>query len=148
MINPSDFNLALEVAGIRFVTGVPDSLLKEVCASFNNYFPAERHVIAVNEGSAIGLGIGHFLASNSPALIYMQNSGLGNIVNPITSLADPKVYGIPMLLMVGWRGEIQIDGTQVHDEPQHVKQGQVTVAQLDILGIPYVLIDATTSDIE
>lgn len=148
MIAPSAFNLALQVAGIHFVAGVPDSLLKEVCACMTQSFPAERHVIAANEGAAVGLAIGHYLASGKPALVYMQNSGLGNVVNPIASLADPQVYGIPMLLMVGWRGEMLTDGTQLHDEPQHVKQGQVTIAQLDILEIPYVLIDANTPDIE
>jgi phosphonopyruvate decarboxylase len=148
MIAPSVFHSALQVCGINFVAGVPDSLLKEVCACITQCFPAERHVIAANEGAAIGLAIGHYLASNSPALVYMQNSGLGNVVNPIASLADPQVYGIPMLLMVGWRGEMQADGTQIHDEPQHVKQGQMTIAQLEVLDIPYVLIDAQTPDIE
>lgn len=148
MINPIDFNTALGAAGISFVTGVPDSLLKEVCASITCGFPAEYHVIAANEGSAIGLAIGHYLASGHPALVYMQNSGLGNVVNPLASLADPQVYGIPIVLMVGWRGEIQMDGTQVHDEPQHVKQGQITVAQLDILSIPYLVIDSATNNID
>ncbi|MDP3744460.1 MAG: phosphonopyruvate decarboxylase [Methylotenera sp.] len=148
MIAPSVFHSALQACGINFVAGVPDSLLKEVCACITQCFPAERHVIAANEGAAIGLAIGHYLASNSPALVYMQNSGLGNVVNPIASLADPQVYGIPMLLMVGWRGEILTNGTQIHDEPQHIKQGQVTIAQLEILDIPYVLIDAQTPDIE
>jgi phosphonopyruvate decarboxylase len=78
----------------------------------------------------------------------MQNSGLGNIVNPITSLADPQVYAVPMVLMIGWRGELQEGKTQLHDEPQHVKQGQITLAQLDILGIPYRIIDANTHAIE
>ncbi len=147
MIAPTEFTAALEQAGISFVTGVPDSLLKDVCACITTTFPADRHVIATNEGSAVGLAIGHFLATSRPALVYMQNSGLGNIVNPVTSLADPQVYGIPMVLMVGWRGEMKADGTQIHDEPQHVKQGQVTVAQLDMLGIPYHVIDETTEDI-
>ncbi len=148
MIAPSAFNVACRAAGVHFVAGVPDSLLKEVCACITACFPSERHVIAANEGAAVGLAIGHYLASNKPALVYMQNSGLGNVVNPLTSLADPLVYGIPMLLMVGWRGEVLSDGTQIHDEPQHVKQGQVTIQQLDILDIPYVQIDAQTSDIE
>ena len=147
MIAPSDFTAALDQAGIGFITGVPDSLLKDVCACITTTFPADRHVIATNEGSAVGLAIGHFLATSRPALVYMQNSGLGNIVNPVASLADPQVYGIPMVLMVGWRGEMKADGTQIHDEPQHVKQGQVTVAQLNILGIPYQLIDETTQEI-
>ncbi len=147
MINPMDFRAALDEADIRFITGVPDSLLKDVCACISSCYPAERHIIAANEGGAIGLAIGHYLATARPALVYMQNSGLGNVVNPIASLADPQVYGIPMLLMVGWRGEIKADGAQLHDEPQHVKQGQMTVNQLDILGIPYRVIDENTQDI-
>src|SRR5690606_28831548 len=84
-----------------------------------------RHVIAANEGAAVGLAIGHYLASCSPALVYLQNSGLGNAVNPLASLADPAIYGVPMLLMVGWRGELLSDGSQLPDEPQHVVQGSL-----------------------
>ena len=147
MIDPLVFRTALDEADIRFVTGVPDSLLKDVCACISSCYPAEQHIIAANEGSAIGLAIGQYLATARPALVYMQNSGLGNVVNPIASLADPQVYGIPMLLMVGWRGEIKADGTQLKDEPQHVKQGQVTVAQLEVLGIPFQVIDENTQEI-
>jgi phosphonopyruvate decarboxylase len=147
MINPMDFRAALDEADIRFITGVPDSLLKDVCACISSSYPAERHIIAANEGGAIGLAIGHYLATARPTLVYMQNSGLGNVVNPIASLADSQVNGIPMLLMVGWRGEMKADGTQLHDEPQHVKQGQITIAQLDILGIPYQVIDENTQNI-
>jgi len=148
MIDPLVFRAALDKADIRFVTGVPDSLLKDVCACISSCYPAERHIIAANEGSSIGLAIGYYLATARPALVYMQNSGLGNVVNPIASLADPQVYGIPMVLMVGWRGEVKTDGTQLHDEPQHVKQGQMTIAQLEILGIPYRVIDENTQDID
>ena len=119
-----------------------------MCACITVKLPAERHVVATNEGSAVGLAIGHYLATGRPALVYMQNAGLGNTVNPLTSLADPEVYGIPMILMIGWRGEILADGKQVHDEPQHVKQGQVTLQQLEILGIPYEIIDSQTNEIE
>lgn len=147
MVNPLEFRAALDEADIRFVTGVPDSLLKDVCACISSCYPKERHIIAANEGGAVGLAIGHYLATARPALVYMQNSGLGNVVNPIASLADPQVYGIPMLLMVGWRGEIKADDTQLHDEPQHVKQGKMTIAQLEILGIPYRIIDENTQDI-
>lgn len=148
MIDPLVFRAALDKADIRFVTGVPDSLLKDLCACISSCYPAERHIIAANEGSSIGLAIGHYLATSRPALVYMQNSGLGNVVNPIASLADPQVYGIPMVLMVGWRGEVKADGTQLQDEPQHVKQGQMTIAQLEILGIPYRVIDENTQDID
>jgi phosphonopyruvate decarboxylase len=143
MIGPQDFIAALDAAGIGFVTGVPDSLLKDVCAAITTHFPPERHVIAANEGAAVGMAIGHYLATRRPALVYMQNSGLGNAVNPLASLADPAVYGIPMVLMVGWRGELQ-DGVQLKDEPQHVTQGRITPAQLEVLGIPYRIVDAAT----
>jgi phosphonopyruvate decarboxylase len=148
MINPENFAKALRNAEISFVTGVPDSLLKDICAYITTTFPANQHLIATNEGSAIGLAIGHYLASKNPALVYMQNSGLGNAANPLSSLADPLIYGIPMLLMIGWRGEISDNGIQLHDEPQHVKQGQITLQQLDLLGIPYRLLDADTEEIE
>lgn len=148
MINPVEFVRSLERLDIRFVTGVPDSLLKDVCACFSARLPRRQHVIATNEGSAIGLAIGHYLVTGRPALVYMQNAGLGNVVNPIASLADPQVYGVPMVLMIGWRGEILGDGGQLHDEPQHVKQGQITQSQLDLLGIPYRVVDGRNSTIE
>lgn len=141
MIEPKHFVNALEKSGISFVTGVPDSLLKEICAFFSECFSKKNHIIATNEGSAIALAIGHYLATGHPGLVYMQNSGLGNIINPINSLADPLVYGIPMLLLIGWRGEVNQEGIQLHDEPQHVKQGLVTLEQLQLLDIPYLVID-------
>ncbi|ESS74083.1 phosphonopyruvate decarboxylase BcpC [Methyloglobulus morosus KoM1] len=145
MIDPEDFLDSLKKSDIRFVTGVPDSLLKDVCACITDNLPPTRHVIATNEGSAIGLAIGQYLVSGRPSLVYLQNSGLGNIVNPIASLADPEVYGIPMLLMIGWRGEVLSQGEQIHDEPQHVKQGKITVGQLDVLDIPYRIFDKETN---
>lgn len=148
MIDPKDFAAALRNAGIQFITGVPDSLLKDICAHLTASLPAEAHRIATNEGSAVGLAIGHYLATGNPAMVYMQNSGLGNIVNPVASLADPLIYGIPMLLMVGWRGEMLPDGKQINDEPQHVKQGRITLTQLETLGIPYRIVDAQTTDIQ
>ncbi len=148
MIEPIELIASLEKLDIRFVTGVPDSLLKNACASIMSCFPPDRHIIATNEGSAVGLSIGHYLATGRPALVYMQNSGLGNVVNPVTSLADPQVYGVPMVFMIGWRGEILADGKQLHDEPQHVKQGQITLKQLEILGIPYRIVDSNTTMIE
>ncbi len=148
MIDTADFMDGLEQAGILFTTGVPDSLLKDICACFSNKYGPNQHVIATNEGSAVGLAIGHYLATARPALVYLQNSGLGNVVNPVTSLADPLVYGVPMVLMIGWRGELLDDQTQLADEPQHVKQGQVTLALLDTLGIPFRIIDANTAAID
>jgi len=137
MIHAEDFLSVLQTEHVQFFAGVPDSLLKELCACFSDKLRPQQHVIAANEGGAIGLAIGHYLATQQVALVYMQNSGLGNVVNPIASLADPQVYGIPMLLLVGWRGEIADNGEQIHDEPQHVKQGQMTLSQLDALGLPY-----------
>ena len=130
MIEVSKFVSCLREAGVDFFTGVPDSLLKSFCAFITDNC-AENHVIAANEGGAVGLAAGHYLATGNPALVYMQNSGQGNAVNPLASLADPDVYSIPMVLLVGWRGE-----PGVKDEPQHVKQGKVTVSLFETLGIP------------
>lgn len=124
-------------SGVNFVAGVPDSLLKYFCAYVADHLPQQQHVIAANEGSAVGLAAGHYLASGNPALVYLQNSGLGNTVNPVLSLADPAVYGIPMVLMVGWRG-----APGVKDEPQHVKQGAVTVSMLESMEVPVFIGDA------
>jgi phosphonopyruvate decarboxylase len=120
----------LEDSSVEFFTGVPDSLLKSFCAYVTDTC-GENHVIAANEGGAVGLAAGHYLATGKPALVYMQNSGQGNAVNPLASLADPDVYSIPMVLLVGWRGE-----PGVKDEPQHVKQGKVTLSLFETLGIP------------
>jgi len=123
-------------SGVDMFTGVPDSLLKNFCAYVTDTAPRQKHIIAANEGNAVGIAAGHYLATGRPALVYMQNSGLGNTVNPLLSLADEKVYSIPMVLLIGWRGE-----PGVHDEPQHVKQGEVTLALLDAMQIPYVVLD-------
>lgn len=132
MVSPSAFFGALRDRGIRFYTGVPDSLLKDFCAYITDHSVAGQHVIAANEGGAVALAGGHYLATGSPALVYMQNSGQGNAVNPLTSLADPDVFGLPMLLMVGWRGEPGHD-----DEPQHVKQGKITRDLFRTLGVDH-----------
>jgi len=118
----------LEAGGVRFFTGVPDSLLADFCAYVTDH--ADRHVIAANEGNAVALAMGHYLATGEPGLVYMQNSGLGNTVNPLTSLADPAIYGIPMVLLIGWRGE-----PGVKDEPQHLHMGRVTTETLDAIGV-------------
>lgn len=137
MIKPAYFCDKLAEYGIDFYTGVPDSLLKSLCAYIDANLPASQHVITANEGNAVALACGHYLGCNRPAAVYMQNSGLGNTVNPLTSLADPLVYSVPMLLIIGWRGE-----PNVKDEPQHIKQGAITKQQLDVLDIPYVEVDA------
>ena len=130
MIDTAKFVQCLSETGVAFFTGVPDSLLKSFCAYVTDNC-GERHVIAANEGGAVGLAAGHYLATGKPALVYMQNSGQGNAVNPLASLADPDVYSIPMVLLVGWRGE-----PGIKDEPQHVKQGKVTISLFETLGIP------------
>lgn len=142
MLDPQKFVETLQRAGIDFFAGVPDSLLKDVCACMQATLPSSSHIITANEGNAVAMALGHFVASGKPGLVYLQNSGLGNVVNPITSLADAEVYSVPMVLMIGWRGE-----PGVKDEPQHVKQGRVTPACLDALEIPYAIVDAD-SDLE
>lgn len=138
MIKPSNFYQSLKALGIAFFAGVPDSLLKEFCAYLSDNCAVKDHVICANEGNAIAMATGAFLASGTPALVYMQNSGLGNATNPLLSLADKDVYGIPMLLLIGWRGE-----PGVKDEPQHIKQGSTQLALLEAMEIPYFLLDTS-----
>jgi phosphonopyruvate decarboxylase len=121
---------ALAARGVTFYAGVPDSLLKSFCAYVTDHAEPGRHVITANEGSAVALAAGYHLATGALGLVYLQNSGLGNMVNPLTSLADPEVYGVPMLLLVGWRGQ-----PGVKDEPQHVKMGKVTAEALTAIGV-------------
>ena len=129
---------------LDFFTGVPDSLLKELCACIKDRSDKEHNIIAANEGNSVALATGYHLSTGKLGVVYMQNSGEGNAVNPLLSLADPKVYSIPMLLIIGWRGE-----PGVHDEPQHVKQGEVTLRLLEAMDIPYkVLSDDFEKDLE
>jgi len=137
MVAPKQIFDLLQANGISLFTGVPDSLLKEFCAYVTDHTDERSHIIAANEGAAVGIAAGHYLASSKPALVYMQNSGIGNAVNPLLSLVDEKVYKIPMLLVVGWRGE-----PGVKDEPQHLKQGEVTLALFDTMQIQYTIIDS------
>jgi phosphonopyruvate decarboxylase len=139
MIEAGFFYESLAEREVGFFTGVPDSLLKSFCAYITDHAGEGRHIIAVNEGAAIGLAAGYHLASGKIPLVYMQNSGLGNAANPLISLADAEVYGIPMILVVGWRGE-----HGVHDEPQHIKQGAITSALLADMGIPYTELSGET----
>ena len=132
MIKPSFFIEKLRENGINCFAGVPDSLLKNMCAYITDHFDEQHNIIAANEGAAVGLAAGHYLATGQPACVYMQNSGEGNIINPLASLTDPEVYNIPVLLLIGWRGR-----PGVHDEPQHVKQGKVTTGLLNTMGINY-----------
>src|SRR3989338_216817 len=117
---------------ISFFCGVPDSLLKDICAYITDHAEKQDNIITANEGAAIGLAAGYHLATGKICVVYMQNSGEGNAVNPLTSLVDHDVYSIPLILLIGWRGE-----PGVKDEPQHVKQGKITLSLLNTLGIPY-----------
>lgn len=131
MIDPFKFLKKLESHDLTFATGVPDSLLKDLLKALEISWSRNSNLIVANEGNAIAVASGHYISTRRPAIVYMQNSGLGNAVNPLVSLADPEVYSIPMLLLIGWRGE---PGTK--DEPQHVKQGKITEELLQALQIP------------
>jgi phosphonopyruvate decarboxylase len=139
MIEPSALLDQLYAGGIEFFTGVPDSLLSPLTSAIVARFDGREHVVAANEGSAIALAAGHHLATGQTACVYLQNSGLGNAINPLTSLMDEEVYGIPVLLVIGWRAEL-IGDEQLADEPQHRKQGKITTGLLDVLGIPYLVL--------
>lgn len=139
MIRVNAFFDELTQYGIDFYTGVPDSLLKDICAYITDNTCDKKHIIAANEGAAIALGAGYSIATNKIPLIYMQNSGLGNAINPLMSLADKEVYAIPMILLIGWRGE-----PGVKDEPQHIKQGRITPDLLETMEIPYTVLDVNS----
>ncbi len=137
-------SLIEEKLGISFYAGVPDSLLKPLCNTLykrsendGNFF------VCANEGAAAALCAGHYLASGKPGMVYMQNSGIGNAVNPIASLLDRRVYGIPVLFVIGWRGE-----PGVKDEPQHVFQGEITCEMMETMQIPYFVLSSETPDEE
>jgi len=131
MIRSQDFIDWLRAHSVEFYAGVPDSLLKPLCFYLDDH-AGDKHVVAANEGGAVALACGYHLATGGVPLVYLQNSGQGNTINPLLSLADRDVYSIPLLLVIGWRGE---PGTK--DEPQHVKQGKVTIGMLETMDIPY-----------
>lgn len=135
------FITALRQQGIDSYYGVPDSLLKSICAYITDHTDANHHIIAANEGNAVGLACGHYLATARPAMVYMQNSGQGNCVNPLLSLMDDEVYSIPVLLLIGWRGE-----PGVKDEPQHIKQGKLTLPLLETMNIAYSVLSADETE--
>lgn len=143
MIDGASFLCALESAlEVDFFTGVPDSLLQALCDSlYSRYGVCGKHVVAANEGAAVGLAAGHYIATGRPAMVYMQNSGIGNAVNPIASLLNEKVYGIPCVFVIGWRGE-----PGVKDEPQHVFQGEITPELLKLLGLHVFALDGDTTE--
>jgi len=136
MINPIDFFNSLIHNEVDFFCGVPDSLLKHLCACIEDKSSPGMHVICANEGNAVAMACGRQIASGKLPVVYMQNSGLGNAINPLVSLADPEVYAIPLLLIIGWRGE-----PGIHDEPQHKKQGSISEALLETLNIPFSIMD-------
>ena len=141
MVDPTVLIEEFHSAGVRFFTGVPDSLMKSFSSAIDTSIAERDHVIAANEGNAVAAAMGHTLVTGAPALVYLQNSGLGNTVNPLLSLVDPEVYGVPMVLLIGWRGE-----PGVADEPQHVKQGRITPDMLDVMEIPQETLRPDMSD--
>ena len=135
MLNPAEFYSFLNSMNINFFSGVPDSLLKSFCGYIADHSEPSSHVIAANEGGAIGIGIGYHLATGNIPMIYMQNSGLGNAINPLISLADNEVYSIPMIILIGWRGE-----PNAKDEPQHIKQGKIMLPMIESMKMPYEIL--------
>ena len=135
----------VEIIGSDFYTGVPDSQLKALCNYLMNTYGIDKHhhVIAANEGNCTALAAGYHLATGKVPVVYMQNSGEGNIINPVASLLNDKVYAIPVVFIVGWRGE-----PGIHDEPQHIYQGEVTVKLLEDMDIKPFIIGKETTDEE
>ena len=146
MISPAVFLDELNENEVNYFVGVPDSLMKGLNYQIANYCSSDEHVITSNEGSAVAHAIGYYAATEKLAAVYMQNSGLGNAYNPLISLADPVIYGVPMILLIGWRGEIADDSIQLKDEPQHIKQGQITLETLQAMGIPFEVIHGNSSN--
>ena len=136
------FITSLSAHNITFFTGVPDSQLKALCDYLNKEHP-QNNITAANEGNALALAAGYHMATGNTACVYLQNSGLGNIINPLASLTNDKVYAIPALLVIGWRGE-----PGVHDEPQHIFQGEVTLPLLETMSVPYFILTKTTTEVE
>lgn len=135
MISPGRLYDFLKKKDVSFFTGVPDSLLKHFLKYVQDHSSPDEHIITANEGLAVGLASGYHFATGKLPLVYLQNSGLGNIINPLTSLADTEMYSVPMLLLIGWRGK---PGTK--DEPQHVKMGRITKDLLEVLEVPVYLL--------
>ena len=144
MINQKRFLNTLQESGVRFFTGVPDSFLNGFCNYLLETIPEDRHVIAANEGNAIAIASGYYFSTGIIPLVYMQNSGMGNTLNPLVSLADRHVYSVPMILLIGWRGE---PGTELK-HPQHRTQGEITLKTLEMLDIPYVIAEDNDDKLE
>lgn len=136
---PAVFHSAMKARGFESFYGVPDSLLKDICAFITENVSPENHVITANEGNAVAMAAGYHLATGKVPVVYMQNSGFGNTINPLLSLTHREVYQIPMLLLVGWRG----DPHGKKDEPQHVAQGRLMKECLDASEVPFTVLEPT-----
>lgn len=143
MVNQQTLFEALDRLGVKFFTGVPDSLLNDFCLYLTNNIPDSRHVMAANEGNAIGIAAGNYMATGNIPLVYMQNSGIGNATNPLLSLTHDCVYGIPMILVIGWRGD-----PSINDHAQHKKQGELTPVLMKDMDIPYEILDSDDTVID
>lgn len=136
MVNQEQLFKALEGMGVSFFTGVPDSLLNDFCLYMVKNIPDGQHVMAANEGNAVAIASGHYMATGEIPVVYMQNSGIGNATNPLLSLTHDCVYGIPMILVIGWRGD-----PSINDHAQHKKQGELTPVLMADMDIPYEILD-------
>ena len=143
MIDQNTLFDQLNVMGLNFFTGVPDSLLNDFCLHLVNNVPDCQHIMAANEGNAIGIAAGYHMATGEIPVVYMQNSGIGNATNPLLSLTHPCVYGIPLILLIGWRGD-----PAIKDHAQHKKQGELTPVLMEDMDIPYQVLDADDTVIE
>jgi phosphonopyruvate decarboxylase len=139
-LKPESLLRAFVDNGVYFYSGVPDSVLGPFCHCIQDT-PSTDNIVAANEGNAIGHGVGYYAATSNVPLVYMQNSGLGNAIDPLVSLVDKSVFGVPMILLIGWRGQ-----PRTKDEPQHIKQGEITTEQLEILDIPYEVISSNAEN--
>ena len=143
MVNQKELFDSLNKIGIDFFTGVPDSLLNDFCLYLTENLSDSQHIMASNEGNAIGIAVGHYLATGKVPLVYMQNSGIGNATNPLLSIAHNSVYGIPMILLIGWRGD-----PEVKDHVQHKKQGELTPVLMDNMDIPFDILESESTVID
>ena len=141
MLNQEKVFSTLKNNGVTFFTGVPDSYLNGFCNyALDNC--GDKNIIAANEGNAIAIAAGHYFATKEIPLVYMQNSGIGNTVNPLASLTYMVVYAVPMLLLIGWRGA----GNTEPNHPQHTLQGEITPKLLDVMHIPYSVLNDNDED--
>lgn len=143
MVDLKQLFQALDEKGVKFFTGVPDSLLNDFCLYLVNNIPNGKHVMAANEGNAIAIAAGNYMATGNIPVVYMQNSGIGNATNPLLSLTHDCVYGIPMILVIGWRGD-----PAINDHAQHKKQGELTPVLMKDMDIPYEILDDENTVVE